>query len=845
MNSIISSIDPGESHTVVLSDHPSLIRSCINNNTKRPNRIRPYPLSDVNDLKIQQGLIIKDLLFACLGFEGCYIRYSERYDGTNNDSKVRGPDFKIAKHLDISLKSITKKLIRFGKFYSGLKGFVEIYDHNQYGTVIQNLCNQITQFLKAFQAIIISIEQEFKFNATFNLNLFESMINQVVDQITHLYEISIQIHDLTVERQTAPKTSQFQDFLSNVTTSLKKSGIVDINVNGERFDSCKGGLVLRIIQQRINVYKGDFKSSEFLTSLFESVSKDYLVMLNEWLINGDINDTADEFLIREKQVPPRFLEIINSKSEHYWNELFIIRTDGLIDQFSSIEIQRKILNTGKYLNIFRACTGITNFQSLHESILPIDKIISKDLELKINEFYNRSNKLLMKLLFEGFGLRNVIRDYQSLFLFDDSYKIDKFLDKTFYDLKRNRYAVSLSKVQKQYRDISCSVKNNSSHTNSLHEFLLNSQVFSVTTTNFYQVAKEIMNVQSFDEQIFQQSNFQNIFQNINPQATAQPSSQDNQSNFDQNHSDEYAISSVDLTINLPFPLNLIINRELSYHYELMFKLQIMIKFLDKFNIITWQNINQSSVWKYSGFEPRIKKWILRCRILHKRILDFLNELQSYLNYEVIDSNYKKLSGYFEKVDIQLSNSELGSVITSTDSRAIHGNPSLNNYNNNNANLFESKILSHENKRKNFYNQETHNHVSIEDLMNNLNGYLNALINDSLITKEELLDNLKHFFDLIILYNHYLNRLKKILILCNEQLFERFASDFPDKFTEKSVDPKSIDVRFENLNGSLKDYYDNFGDSLTQFIVGLRRYGEVENKLILALSERLERCFPES
>lgn len=112
-----------EGEFAVLVDEPRNMQSCLKSTLKRPTHVRSYPLSDLQDLNVQQGLIIKDLLFSLLGFESFYIRYSEKYDETNVDCKIRGPDFKIAKHLDISLKSITKKLIKFGKFYSGLDGF--------------------------------------------------------------------------------------------------------------------------------------------------------------------------------------------------------------------------------------------------------------------------------------------------------------------------------------------------------------------------------------------------------------------------------------------------------------------------------------------------------------------------------------------------------------------------------------------------------------------------------------------------------------------------------------------------------------------------------------------------
>lgn len=802
---------------VVLTNAPYMTKSTINDSTKGRTRIRPYPLSDVSDLKVQQGLIIKDLMFTLLGYEGNYIRYSERYNPNNMDQRIRGPDFKTAKHLDISLKSITKKLIDYGKYYLGLTGFVEYYDNSNYGTIIQNLCYNINEFLVNYQEVILKIENEFQFNSKFNLSVFESLVNKELYQTVHLYEIVIQIHETTVDRQAHKVTNEEEHaFLNDIRVSLEQSGnMMDASmVSSQNFERCKGGLVLKIVQNRINKYKGDVASHEFLTRLFDSISENYIHMLNNWLINGEIDDQFDEFMIREKKVSSSLLDFFNSKSEHYWSELFVVRSDGLIDQFQNVDIQRKILNTGKYLNIFKQCTGIHDFKTLKEIINPITKIYSQNLELKINEFYLRANKLLLKLLFEGFYFGQLIRDFQSIFLFNNSYHIDTFIGRSLNDLKRDSHSISVSKMTKQFDEIF--------HTPT--SLLMKKRVFSISSSNFYDVAMEIMNV---------------------PYDTAETAESVEGRPTDPNRSDDYTISRLDLAIELPFPLNLIINRGLSYQYELMFKLLVMVKFINKFNNATWLDINHSQIWKFARFEPRLKKWILRCRILHTRMRDFLNELQVYLNFDVIETNYVNLEALLKKMEAFLKEEQLGSDI----------NESLANVNYttfNTNSIFGNRLLG----RKSMYRQNGNSsgdninalkddQQTVEHLITNLNEFLNTLINDSFITKPGLLDVLKHMFDTIILFNNFLNRVKKILILCNEELFTKYSGDYPDKFNDRTMDADLVETRFKNLSTSLKIHYDIFGDSLNEFIVTLKAFGEVENKQILVLSESLERCFPET
>lgn len=848
-----------EGEFAVLVDEPRNMQSCLKGTLKRPTHVRSYPLSDLQDLNVQQGLIIKDLLFSLLGFEGFYIRYSEKYDETNVDCKIRGPDFKIAKHLDISLKSITKKLIKFGKFYSGLDGFLQLYDDQKYGRIVQSLCFSIGEFLVEYKATVINIEHDFKFNGHFNLNVFESILNQELsNKLNHLYEIIISIHELNTERQNMSDKSkgiEFQDFISSIRNTIQERGIIDTSVNSGNFEYCKGGLVLQIIQNRINSYKGDTVSLEFLTSLFDSVSKDYVSMLNSWLIDGVIDDPSDEFLIRKKQIPSNFMDILNTNSEHYWNELFVIRSDGLIDQFSSMETQRKILNTGKFLNIFKICTGLNNFQSLNEVIEPITNIFSQELELRINQFHERANKLLMKLLFEGFNFKTLMRDIQSIFLFNNASNIDNFLEGSFYELKRNRYAISISRLQKKYSNNFDSTQKfelasaTYEPRTSISEVLKQNQIFSITSSNFYDAAKEIMNVQAFDaEKVLQNDpSLQNFLNKSFEKNLIDFNQLNSGSIYDPNHSDEYAVASVDLSIDLPFPINLVINRELSYQYELMFKLQIMVKFISKFNEITWKDINNSTVWRYTRFDRRIRKAVLRSRLLHKRMRDFMNELQIYFNFDVIESNYSKLNDVLENIESGLSDKELGSDVSREGTPQLLSVSSLNNYNSKSNNLFDSKIMKNQARSKSSANahHQRKDIFNVDNLVGRLNEYLNTLINDSLITKPDLLNVLKNMFDIVILFNHYMNKVKKLLILCDEDLFLKFSQDYPDKFNDMSMDDELINKRIESLDESLREHRAIFGGALTDFINTLRNYGELENKQTLVLCERLESCFPEN
>lgn len=796
-------------------------------------------MGSLGDLKLQQGLIIKDLLFSLVGFEGSYIRYSEKYDPKEIESIIRGPDFKIAKHLDISLKSIAKKLVRYGKFYSGLKGFLEIYNQAEFGQIVSKLCWFVSEFLSHYQAVIVNIESQFKFNPLFNLNILENVLNQEVgNKLVHLYDIIIKIHEDSILRSSKVNKNYFQNFVESIQNDLIATGSIDMATDLNKFNVCKGGLVLNIIQERISAYNGDPLSYSFLNDVFESVSEGYVNQLNHWLIDGEIDDPFEEFLVKKNNNLSNNY-IIKVNLEKYWDELYMTKIDGLIIQFQSKDLQSKILSTGKFLNIFKNCTGLDNFDNLNDYLVPISSLNAQDLTLKINNFYDRSNKLITKLLFEGFHFTKIFKTFQWNYLSNDSFNISKFINKSLNDLRRNKYLIPTTRVIKNYND--CFQLRPDDHVK-----------FSINSTNFYDLAKEIINIKSFDAEKAINSKNSSFKQLLNKSLERYQINSDTavEGNYDPDKIDEYSVFGVNLDFDLGFPLNLIITENYLFEYQLLFKFQIILKFVDGLLDNSWKEINYSTVWKYEGFDNRVKKWILRCRILHKRMKDFMNEFQYYINEEIIDSNYKEMIKQLTDIETkykaksfstQMKEQSNPSVVE--DGRFLHKNNAGSIHNNNS--LFDVKINQQKQKSHmdngNFGDKE----VDLIHLIRSLGNYLNNILNDSLITNYELIESMKDIFDVVIQFNNYLSRLKKSLIMINGDLFEKFNQDYPGKFENKPIDKESINKRFENLDNLLNSYFEVFNYSITNFIVNLRKVNEVENQLIIVLIERLERCFPEN
>lgn len=859
MTSFISSYaDYVEPDRVELKDTPNIFEPCIFLNSRRRGKVKPYPLSEVEDLRVQEGLIIKDLLFAFLGHEGCYIRYSDKYDPADDNNRLKGPDFKIAKHLDVSLKTVTKRLVKYGKFYTSLSAFVELYDKKEYGTVIQSLCRFIGVFLQEYRGLVLRLEEDFKFAGILSLSMIENKIVQEISvRIEHLCALVATIHDENLRRSTLRQHNGdvvFSKFIENIKNDLKETGSVDLAADNMTFEYCKGGVILEIVQERINACQGDSVSSKYLKQMLESISIEYVKILNEWLINGEINDPFGEFLVKKNTFSDRAKIVKKNNIEKYWEELYMLRSDGIIHQLSSREIQHKILATGKYLNIFKSATSIPGFEQLEERIDSIESLYSQDLEYKINEYYKRANKMLLKLVLEGYDLQDLFHELQNIFMFRNSYAVDSFLDKSMGDLRRLRNAASSYRLSKVYHSVitdngnfnSQPEKLDARENSSMANFLRTNISFSIDIKSFYELYKEILHVKSFDaEEAFRTMPNAHSFKNLLNRSLERERLTSAESNHSYKSSgnedlESCTISGINLDLKLPFPLSIFVGQDAIFEYQLIFKLLIIIKFLSKFIDLVWKEINFSYVWSFPRFDLNTKKWILRCRILHNRMRDFINNLQFYLCFDIIEPKFEEISKSLLNTFKELQKEDIGMDIRDNKfDNMINKNMSLVNYSQNN--LFDEKISRH---TKNMDTSSDRRALDVHSWFDKMSSFLNDILRDSFVTNEALVEVVKNIFEVIFLYNNYLIRLKKSIILTNAELYEKFAVEFPEKFEGKDMTKTLIDQRFHNLNGMLNAHFQNFNDALTEFIETVRSVGNIENPMFLILIERLENCFPD-
>ncbi|EGV62359.1 gamma tubulin complex Spc97/GCP2 subunit Alp4 [Yamadazyma tenuis] len=834
--------------TVTLSNEPRLLQTCVIHDL-RFQKARYHGLRDLTDINVQQALITKDLLFTLLGHEGQFIRLSDKYSARDLEVSIGGPEFKIAKNLDISLKLVTKKIIKFGRYYCSINNFLEHYDNESFGKAVQNLCHAIVAFKDKYEKVVIELENSFKYDASFNLNWFDNILNkQISSEMGHFYEIVNMIHNETLKRQREyfhNRDKYLDEYAqTQIGDDFHNPGSVDLFVDPIKFNVCKGGLVLQAIQQRIRAFKGDVVSTTFLTKLFEEVSKDYLNSLNEWLVNGIIDDPFKEFLIKQTS----FQSFLKPSMQIYWDEIFKFRYDGLIDQLQSKDIQNKILLTGKYLNIFKHCTGLENFESFNENLMPIKSIFSQDFELKVDNFYKRANKLLMKLIFEGYNFNFVVEYYSKQFLLDNSSGVDNFIEANLNDLQRNKFKISISKLIKSFNNTLLSDENND--LSPLNKSLNSKLEFSINSLSFYDLAKEVLAVEpinaedairdinrgeTFEEIVHKnldnkRQNIASAGSNISPESTGN-------FRYDPQNADQLTILGVNLSMDLQFPLNLVINYNFNLQYQLVFNNQLFLKFINKLIDNTWKEVSLSHVWNFPGFDRKISKWILRSRVLLNRMRDFVNELHYYISLEVIDKNHKELKSHLESVAHQLKEEPLESSFSEADASGFNGNSSfVKGMTNSYHELFNSKA--------NNTNASPVDIIDLNNLSSKMATILNNILRDTFLVHEKVMNELQELLVLIVSYNQFLNKLKSSLIMMNDELFFQYKEAYPVYMEDKEINSNSVETIYGNLNDELIKYFEGFNNSLTRFMSSINSNLDNSSQQFLNLFQSLENCFPD-
>ncbi|KAK4156209.1 Spc98 family-domain-containing protein [Chaetomidium leptoderma] len=575
-----------------------------------PQTLQPKPLQELS-LEAQEAVIIEDLLFIFMGFEGQYIRFAKGYNPFEERDRLSGPQWRILPGLDPSLQDLTMSMLRMASHYTALETFVDVQSRDEFGSINHALCASIRKLLQEYLVMVAQLETQFLSDDSFTLHVLNVHIIPTSHMMAQLYALAHEFlkRNALTDDETDESSDSNDDF-DHILEQLREGGeLVPGNMTGKKI--CKGGVVLGLITKRLESMSGDPAARALLTSLLRDASRPYMTMLNEWLHHGAINDPHSEFLVREQRSIRRE-RLEQDYTDEYWERRYTIRDHDIPPQLEGVK--DKVLLAGKYLNVVRECGGVD--VSLQVKDVPTSFDDNRFLD-NVNNAYAHANESLMRLLLTAHGLPARLQSLKHYFFLDPSDYFSYFLELGASELRKPVKSVNTGKLQ------------------SLLDLVLRQPGSIVSLDPFKEDVKVEMNEITLTKSLQRVVNITGIEQGetLQPLSNNQPLESDRNAN---------GFTSLQLDYAVPFPVSLVISRKTVWRYQALFRYLLSLRYLESQLSTTWQTHTSGFVWSYKSSSRNLEIWKRRVWTLRARMLVFVQQLLYFCTAEVIEPNWQSL-----------------------------------------------------------------------------------------------------------------------------------------------------------------------------------------------------------
>jgi gamma-tubulin complex component 2 len=550
----------------------------------------------------QEAVILEDLIFVLMGYEGQYLQYGKSYDPSLEKDRLAGPEFTTPFGLDPTLQDLTTGILKMATHYISIEAFLEVQGQQDYGSVCHALCAGIRKRLQDYLVLVVQLETQLLTNPNFTLNVLNLHTLSAAHMLKQIYSLGRGISNQSsdMEDDTDKDVDDFNDILE----SLRAGGdLTSANMLNKR--SCKGGKVLRLLTTRLDTMSGDPAARAILTSLLKDASRPYMSMLNEWLHHGIIKDPHGEFLVREqKSIKRERLE--QDYTDEYWDRRYTIR-DDVPPQLELVK--SKVLLAGKYLNVVHECGGINPSEAIENLPQSFDDV---RFSSNINNAYAHANESLLRLLLTTHALPARLRSLKHYFMLDRSYLFTSFLELGASEFRKPVDKINISKVQ------------------SLLDLVLHQP--GAAQDPFKDDLKVEMNPTSLIDSLTRVVNISGM----------EPGESLQTLNIQSRESDRIPIgfSSLQLDYSVPFPVSLVISRKTIWRYQVLFRFLLSLRYLERQLLGSWQSQNTNVAWSHKTSDREVEFWKRRTFILRARMLSFVQQLIYFCTSEVIEPNWQ-------------------------------------------------------------------------------------------------------------------------------------------------------------------------------------------------------------
>ncbi|EMS57943.1 Gamma-tubulin complex component 3-like protein [Triticum urartu] len=280
-----------------------------------PDNIREIALREYTELvldetEVSEATLVRDVLYACQGIDGRYVRYDKASDTYDLPAGVRVPG---------STRTLVRKLCEVGWLFRKVRGFVSdnvsrLPSHaaTEVGTVAQAFCSALQEELSDYYKLLAVLE-------------------------------SYSLHPIPTPGSDSGVSGNYLSLRRLVVWLAEpavKMRLMAVLVDGCR--GLRGGGMAGAIHG--HAQHGDPMVQDFMGRLLRRVCSPLFEMVRSWVLEGELEDVFGEFFIVGQPV----------KAESLWREGYLIQSD-MLPSFISPVLAQRILRTGKSINFLRVC----------------------------------------------------------------------------------------------------------------------------------------------------------------------------------------------------------------------------------------------------------------------------------------------------------------------------------------------------------------------------------------------------------------------------------------------------------------------------------------------------------
>ncbi|XP_010534364.1 PREDICTED: gamma-tubulin complex component 3-like [Tarenaya hassleriana] len=279
--------------------------------SKDPENLRDIAFREYWNLvkeenEVTEEVIVRDVLYACQGIDGKYVKFNSELDGYTVLDSLRVPR---------ATRVLVRKLCELGwlfrKVNTFISGSLDRIPAGDVGTVEQAFCAALQGELSEYYKLLAVLEA------------------QAMNPVPLVSESASSNNYLSLRRLSV--------WFAEPMVKMRLMAVL--------VDKCKvlrGGAMAGAIH--LHAQHGDPLVHEFMMDLLRCVCSPLFEMVRSWVLEGELEDTFGEFFIVSQPV----------KEESLWREGYKLH-QGMLPSFISPSLAQRILRTGKSINFLRVC----------------------------------------------------------------------------------------------------------------------------------------------------------------------------------------------------------------------------------------------------------------------------------------------------------------------------------------------------------------------------------------------------------------------------------------------------------------------------------------------------------